>query len=243
MNSAVCRRPLRGVAGAALVTAVVAHASAQESRSQPTSVSVPTLVEAATAYVEEYEAQLSYLVAAETYTQHEQVSAFSARALLGPAASPGMNTVDTKRVMRGELFLTFEPSTHMWIAVRDIADVDGKPVANRQDLQTLLRGRSITSVGEQLKEHNARFNISRVERNFNEPTFALQVLERKNVSRFQFTRNAVTKAGDVALVTLRFDERDGPTLVVALTDHHPIYCSGEFVVEAGTGQVRRAVIR
>jgi hypothetical protein len=168
MDSAVCRRPARGAVVAALATALVAHASAQVNRRQPSNVSAPDLVE---------------------------------------------------------------------------AEIDGKPLTNRQDLQTLLRASSVRSVSQQLKERNASFNISRVERNFNEPTFALQVLERKNVFRFQFTRNAVTNAGDVALVTLRFDERDGPTLVVALTDRHAICCSGEFAIDAGTGQVRHAVVR
>jgi hypothetical protein len=223
-----------------LAAAVVSGPWAQASQSRPPDIAVNELVERATAYVEDYETKLSYLIASETYRQYE--GTFGA----GTQAQRGFPTAATSRisrVMRGEFFLTFAPAARAWIAIRDVAEVDGKPVADRQDLQALLHENSIGTVAQELKEHNARFNIGRVERNFNEPTFALQALERRNVSRFRFVLAGINRRGRTAVATLKFTEHDTPTLVVdGLDPNRAIFSSGEFSVEADTGRVHQTIV-
>lgn len=179
------------------------------------------LVAQGSAYVVAYQRQLTYLLANEDYEQ-ERLDSDHRRT--------------TQRKMRGELFLTWAGTE--WTAVHDFAEVDGQPVADRQDLQTLLSGASVSSVARRLKDYNSRFNIGGVIRNFSEPTLALQVLEPRHAPRFAFSVRQRSREGSTAIATLGFEERNGPTLIIG-RDGHPIYSSGEFTLEAGSGRIRR----
>lgn len=186
-------------------------------------VSERGLVAAATKYVVSYEKDFAFLIADE---QYEQTRLDSRDRML------------QRRVMRSELFLTYLPGDEEWIAVRDAIDVDGVPIKDRDDLRTLLsRKDGLRGVASQIVERNARFNIGAVERNFNEPTLALLLLEPRRAARISFDRTRVERQGDVTLATLAYEERDGPTLVAGRLG--PARAKGEFVVEAGTGVVRR----
>jgi hypothetical protein len=128
------------------------------------------------------------------------------------------------------------------MSVHDFARVDGEPIAGRQDLRALLQRDSVAGVARQLMARNARFNIGRTVRNFNEPTLGLLVLEPRRRSQFSFERTQVEREGDVDLVTLTFQERRGPTLVRSV-DGGDLFSSGELTIEAGTGRIRRTLIR
>jgi len=79
-------------------------------------------------------------------------------------------------------------------------------------------------------------------RNFNEPTLSLLVLDERHRPRFMFERRQVQRSGDAWVVTMRFSEREGPTLI-----HDPnrgfMFSAGELVIEAGSGRIRRATLQ
>jgi hypothetical protein len=206
----------------ALLAALVATPAAQSAHTPP-KLSVPAIVAAASAYVADYQKEFAFLIADETYTQEtfdrnqHQVGA---------------------RTMHGELFLTFMPAEREWIAVHDVADVDGVPVPDREDLRALIQRGQLTPVAQRLADRNARFNIGMVARNFNEPTFGLLVLEAKHVANFKFTIGQVEADHDLTLVTLAFSERSQPTLVKGPRGK-AVFAKGEIVVEAETGRVRQ----
>jgi hypothetical protein len=71
---------------------------------------------------------------------------------------------------------------------------------------------------------------------------SLLVLDAKHRERFSFKRRRVQHDSDAVLVTLTFVEKKTPTLIRGLTGGR-LFSTGEMVVEAGTGRVRRAVLR
>ncbi len=144
--------------------------------------------------------------------------------------------------MTGEFFVTFLPADHAWISVHDFADVDGRPLDDHEDIRRLLERGAVAGIARRLIDENARFNIGSVTRNFNEPTLGLLVLESKRRSQFKFTRRHVERDGDATMVTLAFKETHSPTLVRGL-DGRDLYSSGEILLEAGSGRVRRTDIR
>jgi hypothetical protein len=190
--------------------------------SRQPNVSVNAVTKAAVAYVAEYQQQFKFLIADEAYAQQT----FDAS-----------RRQTDQRMMHGELFLTFLPTDREWIAVHDVADVDGLPVEDRDDLRALLQNGSVMSVARRLADRNARFNIGRVGRNFNEPTLGLLVLEAKRVANFTFSAMRVERDRQATLVTLGFAERDRPTLVHG-TRGQSVLSRGEITVEADTGRVR-----
>ena len=182
-----------------------------------------------TRYVHDYEEKLTMVIADEAYSQ--QMHHPGALALGLPVA----------RRMESEMFFAFLPATHEWMAVRDVARVDGQPVADRPDLKTLLETLPASRVERALKAANSRFNLGTPVRNFNEPTLSLLVFEATWVKNFVFDVKRVEHVGDAVLVTLSFHEHSPLSLIVDL-DGSATRSNGEVTAEAGTGRIHRAVI-
>jgi hypothetical protein len=189
-------------------------------------LSAKALAARASAYVADYQTKFAFLVADEHYRQ---------------TVTTGESGSVRQRVMNGELFLTFLPTDREWIAVHDVAEVDGRPVPDRDNLQTLLQRADVTTVARQVANRNATFNIGSVTRNFNEPTLALLVLEAKRIRQFRFSRASLDDRDGATIATLAFSEHDGPTLLHG-TVHNAVYTKGEITIDADTGRVRRTVI-
>ena len=171
------------------------------------------------------EEQLTSVVADETYTQEVR------------AQVPEQRGAPRSRSMRSEMFFMF--AERQWMAIRDVGEVDGVGVMNRPDLRASLASMPATQVAAAFKRSNSRFNIGRVTRNFNEPTLALVVLDDDHRDRFKFERKSTAKTEDGTLATIDFVEKSSPTLIRDLR-YRSVYSRGSFVVEAGTGRVRRA---
>jgi hypothetical protein len=191
-------------------------------------LSTSGLVAAAGRYVTEYEEQLTSVVADETYTQEVR------------AQVPEQRGAPRSRSMRSEMFFMF--AERQWMAIRDVNEVDGVTVMNRPDLRASLASMPATQVAAAFKRSNSRFNIGLVTRNFNEPTLALVILDDGHRGRFKFERKSTAKTEDGTLATIDFVEKSSPTLIRDLR-YRSIYSRGSFVIEAGTGRVRRAVLR
>jgi len=191
-------------------------------------MSTSALVAKAVAYVEEYQRTFSFLVADEEYRQR----------LITIGGEDTSELPAEERHITGELFMTYLPVDRAWIAVRDVMEVDGTPVTDREDLRQLLQAGDVASVVGRLTDHNARFNIGSVARTFNEPTLPLLIFGERRVDNFRFERGRVDEWPDATLVTLTFEERRRPTLVRNARGA-PVYSKGEIMLEAGTGRVRR----
>lgn len=192
--------------------------------------SARAVVAAAAAYVTDYQRQLTFVVADERYTQQILAQASGDAASFRP------------REIRGETFFLFTAPEQGWMAIRDVVEVDGRPVQDRRSPLDALRTLPPSQVAAEFKDANARYNIGRTYRNFNEPTLSLLPLTDLHRDRFSFARRGVAREGSDVLVTLEFRERESPTLIRDLK-HGRLFSRGELLVEAGTGRIRRAEIR
>jgi hypothetical protein len=212
------------IAAAVMASAIPAVSGGRILEARKADPSVKALVAATQAYVATLESQLAYGVFDEDYTQEVHT-----------------DTDTRQRAMHGELFLTFLPADREWIAVHDIAVVDGEPVPDRETLQALLQRGPLQSVRHDVIERNARYNIGAVTRNFNEPTLALLVLEPVRASTFDFSADRVFDDGTgIKLTTLRFSEkRDTPATFIRGPQGQATQAKGDFIVEVGTGRIRQ----
>lgn len=204
---------------AALAAAVALSVSA----SMTADTSTKGLTKSAAAYVADYQDKLTYVVANEEYVQRTFDQA---------------GNMMRERIMDGELRLEFILADREWMAIRDVVAVDGEMVPDRADIQGMLQRGAFESVARQLMARNARFNIGGIERNFNEPTLALLVLESRRLSNFSFDRKILVKEGAAQIATLAFDEHEPATLITD-TRGRPVKLKGEFEMDADTGLIRR----
>jgi hypothetical protein len=150
-------------------------------------------------YVAAFQKQLSGIVAEETYDQHITKQ------------SSGLEV--NRRRLRSDLLLVRPVGTDRYVEFRDVFEVDGRAVRDRQDRLTKLfldPPPGAHSQLERVSRESARFNIGRVFRTLNTPILPLAFLHIDYQPRFAFT---AARDPTTSEVVLAFTETERPTLV------------------------------
>ena len=148
------------------------------------------------------------------------------------------------RVTRADVLVMKVAGPVPWVTFRDVYEVDGQPVRNREArLERLLRDdpSSAVSAGRALIEESARYNLGPLHRTLNVPTLALSFLEPENRGRFTFRRSGQRKMAGVEAVEVVFDERVRPTLVRD-DQGRDVPCKGRLWIGATDGAILRTEI-
>jgi hypothetical protein len=210
----------RAAAAAALIVAAAAPARGQE----------PTLegvLAKAGAYVLECQRQLSGIVAREQYEQKVE-SFFSQR-----------------RDLVSDLLLVRPVGADRWVQFRDVFEVDGKPVRDRNDRLAKLFLEPTESIADQIERiirESTRYNIGDVQRTVNAPVLALVVLDPRQQSRFRFARSTHTSAPKGfadpprSAWTIEYQEVE-PETIIRTTFGHDMPSRGRFWIEPESGRV------
>jgi hypothetical protein len=127
------------------------------------------------------------------------------------------------------------------IGVRDVREVDGKPVGGAERLEELLRRPTSASIAtaRALLAESARYNVGPLWRNVNLPTTALFLLHGELQPRFSWKVEAADSEGQVIL---SFKELERPT-VIRGWNNDPVFSRGRIWIDAATGAVRRTELR
>ena len=189
------------------------------------------LLQRASGYVTEYERGFSNLVVEETYAQDLEVTVArlenSGPVLFGEAArdtearpSPSgqvrPDRVHRKRRTRADLVFVRLAGDFPWASYRDVFEVDGKPVRQREERLVELFSKPNADVHEQanrLLAASAGYNIGPVQRTVNLPTLPLAFLLPENQPRFEFRLGERRTIASTDAVELLFKETSRPTLV------------------------------
>jgi hypothetical protein len=129
-------------------------------------------------YVADFRRQLSGIVAEETYRQE-----------IARIARIAGTTLDVNpiRRLRSDLLLVKPTDGDRHVELRDVFEVDGQPVRDREArLEKLLRDPQAGARIGAIIEESARYNIGAIQRNINTPLMALQFLDAANQQRFRF---------------------------------------------------------
>jgi len=197
-------------------------------------------------YVSEFRKQLSEIVAEETYRQE---IAHTARITNNAVPIP-------PRTLRSELLLIKPVDADRYVELRDVFEVDGKPVRARDSrLEGLLRdgsGGADASIQSIINE-SAKYNIGSITRNVNTPLMALQFLDAARQSRIRFKHVEKSKpvfndARDQAvneapvfrvgteMWTIEYEERGRNTMIRTL-EGRDLPAHGRFWVDPSNGNV------
>lgn len=145
-------------------------------------VSTTELTTRAANYVSRFAGRISGVVVEETYTQDlPQVNR------LGYRSSPPRGPIH--RDLKSDLLLVRPAGADAWMQFRDVFEVDGKKVRDRNDRLTKLfldPSKNSSSQAERIVKESARYNIGDIERTINLPFFGITILDRAVQRGFSF---------------------------------------------------------
>jgi hypothetical protein len=145
-------------------------------------LSVKDVMRRVAAYVDAYGERASIVVATERYDQE---------ALTGGTIGP------EHRQLLSDFAIVYVAAERGWQGYRDVLEVDGRRLPDRDDRLVRLLTDDGGRIGEarRLSDESARFNVGAIQRNFNVPTTALFFFTARDLDRFRFTARGVDADG------------------------------------------------
>jgi hypothetical protein len=194
--------------------------------------SLAAILAAVGAYVDQYEHDISAIVAEEEYLQVVQQG--------GGGLSAGGPTL-TRR-LKSDL-LVMDLGAAGWASFRDVYEVDGEPVRDREERLAKLFLEPPEDPAAQLRQiatESARFNLNPegtgVSRTVNTPMTALSFLRSANQSRSAFRLDGTDRVGDRTCTRLAFLEQATPRIIAS---DNAAPSRGSACVDPGSGRVLR----
>ncbi len=186
----------------------------------------------AAAYVDRFEGSFSTVLMEEHYSQSAHVKTYG--------SGIATRTLDTERQIESEMLFSWIPQDRKWLDVREVHAVDGSASANGSErLQDILsHPEDRLSRLRHLRDEGARFNIGNIERNFNEPTFVLQFLDRSSQYRFEFERAGETHIHGIPTDKVTFVETFKPSFITG-EEARDLLVSGSIWIASRTDDIIR----
>jgi hypothetical protein len=207
-----------------LVAALVATASTATPPRAPGEPSLKDVVHRMGAYVDAYGEKASIVVATERYTQEAHSNA----------------TPATRRVLVSDFAIVKVEGIRGWMGFRDVREVDGHAVEDREDrlIKALMSSSASYDEARRIAEESARYNVGAVLRTFNVPTTTLFFFTSGSLDRFKFSR----KRSDADAWEIGFRETAKPTLI-RTPDGQSVPTEGSVWVNPSDGTVLRTRTR
>jgi hypothetical protein len=173
----IVKRSLMALPAIVMMAIVLAEPQAADGHQQPEpQPSIENVLERAARYAIDFKRRLSGIVAEEDYVQ--DIDVFTR---LKPEVM--------HRELKSDLLLVRPADIDRYVEFRDVAEVDGRAVRDRQERLTnlFLDPRGSNGQLQKIIAESARYNIGKVVRNVNTPLLALMFLDPDYQSRFTFT--------------------------------------------------------
>jgi hypothetical protein len=224
--------PARTIVAGIVAAAVSLPLSAPAGPRVPRHPELDSVLGKAAAYVDEFRARLSGIVAEETYAQE---------------VTPG-----ERRELRSDILLVRSSGFPRWLQFRDTFEVDGHQVRARADRLTGLVREPLDDAAaraRRIAEESSRYNLGPVLRTVNVPLMPLVFLEADVQERFRFSRapdrdqpsEVSDHTGHFRVTTevwvVRFEERSRPTIVRDPVTRRDVPSRGRFWIEPQSGRV------
>jgi len=197
----------------AAFSSAIALAAAQK----PAEVPLDALLDRAGWYLDSFIAEFENVVAEEHYTQDASTNLPSFSPVAGGRGAVAQMAASDlvrarHRALRSDFLLVKSPETDALVPFRDVIEVDGVQVRDREArLATLFLNATPTSVvdtmarAERIREEGARYNLGSMRSTLGNPVLGLGVLQRAYQQRFRFTLAKPDRetGPDVSVVTYK----------------------------------------
>ena len=211
---------------APLVLLLLAAPSPQAA-SQP---SLDQLLDRVAQYVKRFQDDFAIVISDEQYVQKDVVQIES-----------GQVRSRAQRRIRSETVFAWLLEQQSWLIARKVLSVDGTPVPDSKERLDAVLGETGPARNarlQRLRDEGARFNIGRIYRNFNDPTFVLQFLTPARQPRFAFTLLGAEKDS----WKVAFSERATPTVIQTPTSKNLLSSGTVWISRADYNVVRTQLV-
>ena len=204
------------------------------------------VLQKATAYVSEYEKSFSLLVAEEQYVQEvrEPISAGSNVSRTNPGGGISGGNVSKRQLLKSDYLLVQLGPGAGWMPFRDVFEVNGAKVRDREDrLAKLFLSNDATRFdqADRIMAESTRHNIGPVTRNINIPTLAMMLLHPRVRDRFRFDDEGAASVDGIATRRLEYRETGRPT-IIKTTRGRDLALTGTLWIEPASGAVVKSVL-
>jgi len=212
-------RTCRAAAAAALALSLMWPAAATADRK------LPEIVLRASRSVDDFVQRFSNVVAEERYVQERSYPY-------------------QRRELRSEFLLVSPPGTIGRYQFRDVLEVDGAAVGDRQDrLKRLFLDAPADALAraKDVARESERYNLAYIG-TLDQPLLAIGFLQSRYVNRFRYVVGSVEKSGGAAVRYVGFEETSRPTIIRSDAAHGNFPARGYFLIDEGSGRVVRSEI-
>ncbi len=194
---------------------------------------VATVLRSVAGYLTQYEQRISAVVAQEDYVQQY---------IAPPLSSPTGQMLRASRSLRSDVLVLTDPNAG-WVTFRDVYQVDGRAVRDRDQRLAGLFATPAVDARQQARaitDESARFNLNipgvLVNRSVNVPMAALLFFRGDYQARSKFRIERVETVQGRQAAVVAFEEQAMPRLIRSPTN---VAMQGTATIEIATGQVLR----
>jgi formylglycine-generating enzyme required for sulfatase activity len=206
-----------------------------------------TLLDRAAWYLDFFIDQFENVVAEESYVQDATTLLPSYSPVGGgrggialPAPSAGELSRARHRDLRSDFLLVKSPNTQALVPFRDVIEVDGIPVGDRQQRLAKLflnpaSGDAMT-LASRIGDEGARYNLGNMRSTIGNPVLALGVLQASYQSRFKFSLGKEDRTVAPGVWWIDYQEKSSPAMVRGEASID-LFAHGRIWVEGTSGRV------
>ena len=212
-------RTCRAAAAAVIALSLLWPAAATADRK------LPEIVLRASRYVDDFVQRFSNVVAEERYVQE---SSYPHR----------------RRELRSDFLLVSPPGTIGRYQFRDVLEVDGAAVHDRNERLTRLFLDAPSDALQRAKDvahESERYNLAYIG-TLDQPLLAIGFLQSRYVSRFRYIIGSVEKSSGANVRYVGFVETSRPTIIRSNAAHGDFPAHGYFLIDEVSGRVVRSEI-
>jgi hypothetical protein len=150
-----------------------------------------------------------------------------------------------RRELKSDFLLILPPDSTVWIPFRDVFEVDGRPVRDRQErlTKTLLQPtKSALDRAYQIAQEGARYNIeASMKRTINNPLLALAFVQTEAQARFRYSTDRQDPAEGAGVWIVEYREEAHPTFIKGAFDKDlPVH--GRYWINQSDGRIIRSEV-
>ena len=189
-------------------------------------------------YIFDFIEKFSNVVSEETYIQDSSVP-MQNPVLLGRAGSTARN-----RTLKSDFLLVSVSTAKDWVPFRDVFEVDGQPIRDRDSrLARLFLKPSESSLDQanRIQDESSRYNLGNMRRTVNNPVLGIVILQADFQPRFHYSLGKQDPKVGPGVWIVDYKEEARPSFIRGRSDLD-LFAHGRLWIEAETGRLMKTEV-